>query len=101
MSKKELGIIPRLRWVITGIASASLLASVFYAAKDGVFAQDWGKAIPIYILGTITNFAEYISHYWGNTGAETGALFILGVLYAFLAVSAWAEYAGSLPKNKN
>ena len=33
MSKKELGIIPRLRWVITGIASASLLVSVFYAAK--------------------------------------------------------------------
>jgi len=101
MSKKELGIIPRLRWVITGIAGASLLACVFFAAEDGVFAQDWGQAVPIYILDTITNFAEYISHYWGNTGAETGALFILGVLYAFLAVSAWAEYADSLPKNKN
>ena len=47
MSKKELGIIPRLRWGITGIASASLLASVFFAAKGGVFAQDWGKSVPI------------------------------------------------------
>ena len=51
MSKKELGIIPRLRWGITGIASASL--------------------------------------------------FIVGVVYAFFAVLAWAEYADSLPKNKN
>lgn len=42
MSKKELGIIPRLRWVITGIAGASLLASVFFAARGGVFARDWG-----------------------------------------------------------
>ena len=101
MSKKELGITPRLRWITTGVASASLLASVFFAAKGGVFAQDWGQAVPIYIIGTMGNFVEYISHYWGNTGAETGALFILGVLYAFLAVSAWAEYADSFPKNKN
>ena len=53
MSKKELGIIPRLRWVITGIAGASLLASAFFAAKGGVFAQDWGKSVPIYILSTM------------------------------------------------
>ena len=33
MSKKELGITPRLRWITTGVASASLLASVFFAAK--------------------------------------------------------------------
>lgn len=105
MSKKELGIIPRLRWVITGIAGASLLASVFFAAKGGVFAQDWGKSVPIYIIGTMENFVEYIVREYmsgGNTGgAETAAFFILGVVYAFFAVSAWAEYADSLPKNKN
>ena len=105
MSKKELGIIPRLRWGITGIASASLLASVFFAAKGGVFAQDWGKSVPIYIIGTMENFVEYIlSEYLngGNTGgAETAALFIIGIVYAFFSVLAWAEYADSLPKNKN
>lgn len=105
MSKKELGIISRLRWVITGIAGASLLLSVVFAAKGGVFAQDWGKSVPIYILGTMENFVEYIlSEYLngGNTGgAETAALFIIGVVYAFSAVLAWAEYADSLPKNKN
>lgn len=104
MSKKELGIIPRLRWVITGIASVSLLASVFFAAKGGVFAQDWGKAIPIYIIGTMGNFVEYIlSEYLngGNTGgAETVAFFIIGVVYAFFAVLAWAEYADSFLKIK-
>lgn len=103
MRKKELGIIPRLRWVITGIASASLLVSVFYAAKGGVFAQDWGKSVPIYIIGTMENFVEYIiSEYvnGGNAGgAETVAFFIIGVVYAFFAVLAWAEYADSLPKN--
>ena len=103
MSKKELGIIPRLRWGITGIASASLLVSVFYAAKGGVFAQDWGKSVPIYIIGTMENFVEYIiSEYLngGNAGGtETVALFIIGVVYAFFAVLAWAEYADSLPKN--
>lgn len=103
MSKKELGIIPRLRWVITGIASASLLVSVFYAAKGGVFAQDWGKSVPIYIIGTMEKFMEYIiSEYLngGNAGgAETVAFFIIGVVYAFFAVLAWAEYADSLPKN--
>ncbi|WP_455116090.1 hypothetical protein [Rothia aeria] len=103
MSKKELGIIPRLRWVITGIASVSLLVSVFYAAKGGVFAQDWGKSVPIYIIGTMGNFVEYIiSEYvnGGNAGgAETVAFFIIGVVYAFFAVLAWAEYADSLPKN--
>ena len=103
MRKKELGIIPRLRWVITGIASASLLLSVFYAAKGGVFAQDWGKSVPIYIIGTMENFVEYIiSEYvnGGNAGgAETVAFFIIGVVYAFFAVLAWAEYADSLPKN--
>ena len=101
MNKKEIDVIALLRWVCTGIASVSLLASVFFAAEGGVFAQDWGEPVPIYILSTMGNFVEYISHYWGNTGAETGALFILGVLYAFLAVSAWAEYADSFPKNKN
>lgn len=105
MSKKELGIIPRLRWGITGIAGASLLASVFFAAKGGVFAQDWGQAVPIYIIGTMENFVEYIVREYmsgGNTGgAETAALFIVGVVYAFFAVSAWVEYADSLPKNKN
>lgn len=103
MSKKELGIIPRLRWGITGIASASLLVSVFYAAKGGVFAQDWGQAVPIYIIGTMENFVEYIfSEYLngGNAGgAETVAFFIVGVVYDFFAVLAWAEYADSLPKN--
>ncbi len=87
MEEKELGIIPRLRWGITGIASVSLLASVFFAAKGGVFAQDWGQAVPIYIIGTMENFVEYIlSEYLngGNTGgAETAALFIVGVVYAF------------------
>ena len=105
MSKKELGIISRLRWVITGIAGASLLLSVVFAAKGGVFAQDWGKSVPIYILGTMGNFVEYIiSEYLNgeNTGgAETVAFFIIGVVYAFFAVGAWAEYADSLPKNKN
>lgn len=105
MSKKELGIIPRLRWVITGIAGASLLLSVVFAAKGGVFAQDWGKSVPIYILGTMGNFVEYIlSEYLngGNTGgAETGGFFILGFVYTFFARLAWAEYADSLPKNKN
>lgn len=103
MSKKELGIIPRLRWVITGIASASLLASAFYAAKGGVFAQDWGKSVPIYIIGTMENFVEYIVREYmsgvNTGGAETVAFFIIGVVYAFFAVLAWAEYADSLPKN--
>lgn len=105
MSKKELGIIPRLRWVITGIASASLLASVFFAAKGGVFARDWGQAVPIYIIGTMENFVEYIVREYmsgvNTGGAETAALFIIGVSCAFSAVLAWAEYADSLPKNKN
>ena len=105
MEEKELGIIPRLRWVYTGIAGALLLASAFFAAKGGVFAQDWGKSVPIYIIGTMENFVEYIVREYlsgGNTGgAETAAFFILGVVYAFFAVSAWAEYADSLPKNKN
>ena len=103
MSKKELGIIPRLRWVITGIASASLLSSAFFAARGGVFAQDWGKSVPIYIIGTMGNFVEYIVREYmsgGNTGgAETVAFFIIGVVYAFFARLAWAEYADSLPKN--
>lgn len=103
MSKKELGIIPRLRWGITGIASVSLLVSVFFAARGGVFARDWGKSVPIYIIGTMGNFVEYIlSEYLngGNAGgAETVAFFIVGVIYAFFAVLAWAEYADSLPKN--
>ena len=30
-----------------GIAGASLLASVFFAARGGVFARDWGQAVPI------------------------------------------------------
>lgn len=105
MNKKELGIIPRLRWVITGIASASLLASVFFATRGGVFAQDWGQAVPIYIIGTMQNFVEYIAREYlngVNTGsAETAGFFIIGVAYAFLAAEAWAEYADSLPKNKN
>lgn len=105
MSKKELGIIPRLRWGITGIAGASLLVSVFFAAEGGVFARDWGKSVPIYIIGTMENFVEYIVREYmsgGNAGgAETAALFIVGVVYAFFAVLAWAEYADSLPKNKN
>lgn len=103
MSKKELGIISRLRWVITGIASVSLLASVFFAAKGGVFARDWGQAVPIYIIGTMENFVEYIVREdlsGVNTGgAETAAFFTVGVSCAFFAVLAWAEYADSLPKN--
>ena len=105
MSKKELGIISRLRWVITGIAGASLLLSVVFAAKGGVFAQDWGKSVPIYIIGTMENFVEYIVREYlsgGNTGgAETAVFFTFGVFYAFFAAGAWAEYADSLPKNKN
>jgi hypothetical protein len=105
MSKKELGIIPRLRWVCTGIAGASLLASVFFAARGGVFAQDWGEPVPIYIIGTMGNFVEYIAREYmsgvNTGGAETGVFFILGVVYAFFAVGAWEEYADSLPKNKN
>ena len=105
MSKKELGIIPRLRWVYTGIAGALLLASVFFAAKGGVFAQDWGKSVPIYILSTMQNFVEYIVREYmsgvNTGGAETAAFFILGFVYTFFAVSAWEEYADSLPKNKN
>ena len=105
MSKKEIGIIPRLRWGITGIAGVSLLASAFFAAKGGVFAQDWGQAVPIYIIGTMENFVEYIVREYmsgvNTGGAETAAFFILGVVYAFFAVLAWAEYADSLPKNKN
>jgi len=105
MSKKELGIIPRLRWVITGIASVSLLASVFFAARGGVFARDWGKSVPTYILGTMENFVEYIVREYlsgvNTGGAETGAFFIVGFFYTFFARLAWAEYADSLPKNKN
>ena len=105
MSKKELGIIPRLRWVYTGIAGALLLASAFFAAKGGVFAQDWGKSVPIYIIGTMENFVEYIVREClsgGNTGgAETAVFFTFGVFYAFFAAGAWVEYADSLPKNKN
>ena len=105
MSKKELGTIPRLRWVITGIAVVSLLVSAFYAAKGGVFTQDWGKSVPIYILATMGNFVEYIaSEYLNgeNTGsAEAAAFLIVGVVYAFFAVLAWEEYADNLPKNKN
>ena len=105
MSKKELGIIPRLRWVCTGIAGASLLASVFFAARGGVFAQDWGEPVPIYIIGTMGNFVEYIAREYmsgvNTGGAETGAFFILGFFYTFFARLAWAEYADSLPKNKN
>lgn len=105
MSKKELGIIPRLRWVITGIAGASLLASVFFAVKGGVFARDWGQAVPIYILGTMGNFVEYIVREYlsgvNTGGAETAAFFTFGVFYAFFAAEAWVEYADSLPKNKN
>ena len=105
MNKKELGIIPRLRWVYTGIAGALLLASAFFAAKGGVFAQDWGKSVPIYIIGTMENFVEYIVREYlsgGNTGgAETAVFFTFGVFYAFFAAGAWAEYADSLPKNKN
>lgn len=105
MSKKELGIIPRLRWVITGIAGALLLASVFFAARGGVFARDWGQAVPIYIIGTMENFVEYIVREClsgvNTGGAETAAFFILGFVYTFLAMSAWEEYADSLPKNKN
>lgn len=105
MSKKELGIISRLRWVITGIAGASLLLSVVFAARGGVFARDWGQAVPIYIIGTMENFVEYIVREdlsGVNTGgAETGVFFILGFVYTFFARLAWAEYADSLPKNKN
>lgn len=105
MEEKELGIIPRLRWVYTGIAGALLLASAFFAAKGGVFAQDWGKSVPIYIIGTMENFVEYIVREYlsgGNTGgAETAVFFTFGVFYAFFAAGAWAEYADSLPKNKN
>ena len=104
MSKKELGITPRLRWITTGVASASLLASVFFAAKGGVFAQDWGQAVPIYIIGTMENVGEYIVREYmsgvNTGGAETAAFFILGFVYTFFAVSAWEEYADSLPKNK-
>ena len=43
---------------------------------------------------------EYLSG--GNTGgAETAVFFTFGVFYAFFAAGAWAEYADSLPKNKN
>lgn len=105
MSKKELGIIARLRWVITGIAGASLLASVFFAARGGVFARDWGQAVPIYIIGTMENFVEYIVREYmsgvNTGGAETGAFFIIGFVYTFGAVAAWEEYTDSLPKNKN
>ena len=105
MNKKELGITPRLRWVITGIASASLLASVFFAARGGVFARDWGQAVPIYIIGTMQNFVEYIVREYmsgvNTGGAETAAFFIIGFVYTFGAVAAWEEYADSLPKNKN
>ena len=105
MNKKELGIIARLRWVITEIASASLLASVFFAARGGVFARDWGQAVPIYIIGTMQNFVEYIVREYmsgvNTGGAETAAFFILGFVYTFFAVAAWEEYADSLPKNKN
>ena len=105
MSKKELGITPRLRWITTGVASASLLASVFFAAKGGVFAQDWGQAVPIYILGTMQNFVEYIVREClsgVNTGsAETAVFFTFGVFYTFFAAEAWEEYADNLPKNKN
>ena len=105
MSKKELGIIPRLRWGITGIAGASLLASVFFAARGGVFARDWGKSVPTYILGTMENFVEYIVREYmsgvNTGGAETGGFFIVGFFYTFFARLAWAEYADSLPKNKN
>ena len=105
MEEKELGIIPRLRWVITGIASVSLLLSVFFAARGGVFARDWGKSVPAYILGTMENFVEYIVREYlsgvNTGGAETGGFFILGFFYTFFARLAWAEYADSLPKNKN
>ena len=105
MSKKELGIIPRLRWVYTGIAGALLLASAFFAAKGGVFAQDWGKSVPIYILSTMQNFVEYIVREClsgvSTGGAETAVFFTFDVFYAFFAAGAWAEYADSLPKNKN
>jgi hypothetical protein len=105
MSKKELGIIPRLRWVYTGIASASLLASVFFATRGGVFARDWGQAVPIYIIGTMENFVEYIVREYmsgvNTGGAETAGFFIIGFFSTFLAMSAWEEYADSLPKNKN
>jgi hypothetical protein len=81
------------------------LASAFFAAKGGVFAQDWGKSVPIYIIGTMENFVEYIVREYlsgGNTGgAETAVFFTFGVFYAFFAAGAWAEYADSLPKNKN
>lgn len=105
MSKKELGIISRLRWVITGIAGVSLLLSVVFAARGGVFARDWGQAVPIYIIGTMENFVEYIVREYlsgvNTGGAETGGFFIVGVVYTFFARLAWAEYADSLPKNKN
>ena len=101
MSKKELGIISRLRWVITGIAGASLLASVFFAARGGVFARDWGQAVPIYIIGTMENLVREDLSGVNTGGAETGVFFILGFVYTFFARLAWAEYADSLPKNKN
>jgi len=105
MSKKELGIIPRLRWVYTGIAGALLLASVFFAARGGVFARDWGQAVPIYIFGTMQNFVEYIVRDYlsgvNTGGAETAVFFTFGVFCAFFATEAWVEYADSLPKNKN
>ena len=90
MNKKELGIIARLRcrcyWV-------------------GVFARDWGQAVPIYIIGTMQNFVEYIVREYmsgvNTGGAETAAFFILGFVYTFFAKLAWEEYADSLPKNKN
>ena len=95
MSKNELCIISRLRWVITGIAGASLLASVFFAARGGVFARDWGQAVPIYIIGTMENFVEYIVREdlsGVNTGgAETGVFCIRGGVSTFFARWAWAE----------
>ena len=105
MNKNEIDVIAFLRWVCTGIASVSLLASVFFATRGGVFAQDWGEPVPIYILSTMGNFVEYIISGYLNGGYTNGTaaagLFIIGVAYAFLAVLAWAEYAGILPKNKN
>ena len=65
----------------------------------------WLRWVPIYIIGTMGNFVEYIISGYLNGGYTDGTaaagFFIIGVAYAFLAVLAWAEYAGSLPKNKN
>lgn len=95
MNKKEIDIIAWLRWVCTGIAGASLLASVFFATRGGVFAQDWGEPVPIYILSTMGNFVEYIISGYLNGGYTDGTaaagFFIIGVAYAFLAVLAWAK----------